>query len=152
MSTNNKPYVRVWVGLWRKLSTEKFAAFWIVVLEKTLESPLDCKEIKPVNHKWNQSWVLVRRTEAEAEAPNFYHLMWRADSLEKILMLGKIEGSRRRGRQRIRWLDGITDSWVCVDSGSWWWTGKPGVLWSTGLQGLKESDSTERLNFAKLFY
>ena len=66
----------------------------------------------------------------------FGHLMQKADSFEKTLMLGKIEGRRRRGRQRMRWLDGITDkwTWVWVDSGSWWWTGRPGVLRFKGLQ------------------
>ena len=80
-----------------------------MVLEKTLESSLDCKEIQPVNPKRNQPWVFIGRTDAEAEAPILGHLMGRADSLEKTLMLGKIEG-KRRGRQRMRWLDGITDS------------------------------------------
>ena len=80
------------------------------MLEKTLESPLDCKEIQPVNPKGNQSWIFIRRTDAEAEAPYFGHLLWRADSLEKPLMLGKNEGRRRRERQRRRWLDGIIDS------------------------------------------
>ena len=75
---------------------------------KHLESPLDCKEIQPVHSKGNQSWVLIGRTDVEAETPIFGHLMRRADSFEKTLMLGKIEG-RRRGRQRMRWLDGITD-------------------------------------------
>ena len=84
--------------------------FWTVVLEKTLESSLDCREIKPVDPKVNQSWIFIGRTDAEAETPIFGHLMWRADSLEKILMLGKIEGRRRRGRQRMRWLGGITNS------------------------------------------
>ena len=85
-----------------------------MVLEKTLESPLDCKEIQPVHSKGNQSWVFIGRTDAEAETPIFGHLMGRADSFEKTLMLGKIEGGRRRGQQRMRWLDGITDS---VDMG-----------------------------------
>ena len=84
--------------------------FQTVVLEKTLESPLDNKEIKPVNPKGNQSWIFLGRTDAEAEAPVLCHLMWRADSLEKTLLLGKIEGKGRRRRQRMRWLDGITDS------------------------------------------
>ena len=84
--------------------------YWIMELEKTLESPLDCKEIKPVNPKGNQPWISIGRTDAEAEAPIFEHLKQRADSLEKTLMLGKIEGRRRRGQQRMRWLDGITDS------------------------------------------
>ena len=76
-----------------------------MVLEKTLESPLDCKEIQPVHPKGNQSWVFIGRTDVEAG-----HLMRRTDSLDKTLMLGKIDGRRRRGQQRTRWLDGITDS------------------------------------------
>ena len=83
---------------------------WTVVLEKSLECPLACKDIQPVHPKGDQSWVFIRRTDAEAEAPIFGHLMQRADSLEKTLMLGKIEGRRRRGQQRMRWLDGITNS------------------------------------------
>ena len=71
---------------------------------------LDSKEIQPVNPKGNQCWIFIGRTDAEAEAPVLGHLMWRTDSFEKTLMLGKIEGGRRRGRQRMRWLDGITDS------------------------------------------
>ena len=77
---------------------------------KILESSLDCKEIKPVIPKGNQSWIFIGRTDAEAEAPVFGHLMWRANSLEKSLMLEKIEGRRRRGQQRPRWLDGIDNS------------------------------------------
>ena len=84
--------------------------FWTVVLEKTLESPLNCKEIQPIHLKGNQSWIFIGRTDAEAETPIFGHLMQGTDSLEKTLMLGKIEGRRRRGWQRMRWLDGITDS------------------------------------------
>ena len=84
--------------------------FQTVVLEKTLESPLDSKEIKPVNPKGNQSWIFIGRTDAETEAPILGHLMQRVDSLEKTLMLRKIEDRRIRGRQRMRWLDGITDS------------------------------------------
>ena len=84
--------------------------FWTVVLEKTLESPLDCKEIKSVHPKGNQSWIYIGRTDAEAETPIFGHLMWRTDSFEKTLMLGKIEYRKRRGRQRMRWLVGITNS------------------------------------------
>ena len=80
------------------------------MLEKTLESPLDCKEIQQVHPKGDQSWVFIERTDAEAELQYFGHLMQRADSFEKTWMLGKIEGRRRRGRQRMRWLDVITDS------------------------------------------
>ena len=81
-----------------------------MVLEKTLENPLDCKEIQPVHPKGDESWVFIERTDVEAEISVLGHLMGRADSFEKPLMLGKIEGRRRRGQQRMRWLDGITDS------------------------------------------
>ena len=81
-----------------------------MVWEKTLESPLDYKEIQQVHPKGDQSWVFTGRTDVEAETPIFGHLMRRAYSLEKTLMLGGIGGRRRRGRQRMRWLDGITDS------------------------------------------
>ena len=81
-----------------------------MVLEKTLESPLVCKEVQPVYPKGDQSWVFIGRTNVEAATPVLGHLMLRADSFENTLMLGKIEGRRRRGRQRMRWLDGITDS------------------------------------------
>ena len=81
---------------------------WTLVLEKTLESPLDSKEIKPVNPKKNQPWIFIRRHIAESEAQQFFHLMWRANSLEK--MLAKIEGRRRRGQYKMMWLNGITIS------------------------------------------
>ena len=96
----------------KKVECGRIDAFelWFKKLEKTLESPLDCKEIKPVNPKRNQLWIFIGRTDAEAEAQYFGHLMPRADSLEKTLMLEKIEGKRRRAQQRMRWLDGISDS------------------------------------------
>ena len=80
-----------------------------MVLEKTLESPLDCKEIQPVHSKGDQSWVFFGRTDAKLKLQYFGHLMRRVDSLEKTMMLGGI-GGRRRGQQQMRWLDGITDS------------------------------------------
>ena len=80
-----------------------------MVLKKTLESLLDCKEIQPVHPKGDESWVFTGRTDVEAETPILWQ-MQRADSLEKTLMQGKKEGGRRRGRQRMRWLDGITNS------------------------------------------
>ena len=89
------------VWMWELDCEERWAlknwCFWTVVLEKTLESPLDCKEIQPVHPKGDQSSVFIGRTDAEAENPILGHLMWRADSFEKTLMLGKIEGRRRRG-------------------------------------------------------
>ena len=81
-----------------------------MVLEKTLESPRDCKKTQLVHSKGHQSWVFFGRTVGKAETQHFGHLMRRVDSLEKTLMLGGIRGRRRRGRQRMRWPDGITDS------------------------------------------
>ena len=81
-----------------------------MVLEKTLESPLDYKEIRLVNPKGNQPWIFIGMADAEAELQYFGHLMRRADSLKKTLMLGKTEGTRIRGQQRMRWLDGTMDS------------------------------------------
>ena len=81
-----------------------------MVLEKTLESPLDCKEIQPVHPKGDQSWVFIGRTDVEAETLILWPPDAKTDSFEKTLMLGKIEGRRRREWQRMRWLDGITDS------------------------------------------
>ena len=82
-----------------------------MVLEKTLESPLDCKEIQPVYSEGDQPWDFFGRNDAKAETPVFFgHLMRSVDSLEKTVMLGGFEGRRRRGRQRMRWLDGIADS------------------------------------------
>ena len=107
--------------------------FPFVLVEKTLESPLDCKRIKPVNPKGNQPWVLEGLV-LKLKLQYFGHLMQRANSLEKILMLGKTEGKRRE-QQRMSWLDSITNSVaVWINSGSWWWTGKPGLLQSMGSQ------------------
>ena len=84
--------------------------FWTVVLEKTLESPLDCKKTQPVHPKGNQSWVLIGRTDVETETPTFWPPDTKSWLTEKTLILGKIEGRRRRGWQTMRWLDGITNS------------------------------------------
>ena len=107
--------------------------FWTVVLEKTLESPLDCKEIQPVHPKRKQPWIFIGRADVEAELQYFGHLMWRTDSFEMTLMMGKIQGRRRRGWGG--WMASLTQwTWVWVNSRNWWWTGRPGVLWSMGSQ------------------
>ena len=102
------------VWMWELDSEESWVptnwCFWTVVLEKILESPLDCKKIQPVHSKGDQSWVFIGRTDVEAETPILWPPYVKIDSLEKVLMLGRIGGRRRRGRQRMRWLDGITDS------------------------------------------
>ena len=119
--------------------------FWTVVLEKTLESPLDCKEIQPVRSKGDQSWVFFGRNDAKAETP----ILWpphakRVDSLEKTLMLGGIGGRRRRGQQRMRWLDGREFEWTLgVGDGQ-------GGLARCDSWDHKESDMTEWLNWTEL--
>ena len=102
------------VWMWKLDNKEGWASknwcFWTVVLEKTLESLLDNKEIKPVNLKGNQPWIFIGRTDSELKLQYFGYLIWRANSFEKTLMLGKTEGRRRRGQQWMRWFDVITDS------------------------------------------
>ena len=100
-------HVQMWELDSKKDWVLKNSYFWTVVLKKTVKSPLDSKEIKPVNPKGNQHWIFIGRTDAETEAPIFW--LW-ANSLENTLMLSKIEGRRRRGWQTMRWLDGITNS------------------------------------------
>ena len=102
------------VQMWELDHKEGWASknwcFWTVVLEKTLEGPLNSKEIKPLNPKGNQPWIFIGVTDVEAEAPILCHLMRRANTLEKTLMLGKIEGRRKRGWQGMKWLEYIADS------------------------------------------
>ena len=119
--------------------------FWTVVLEKTFESPLHCKEIRPVNPKGNQSWIFIGRTDGEPEAP----ILWPPDG--KSWLTGKDwcwerlkAGGEGEGRRWDGWMASPTQwTWVRVNSGSWWWTGKPGVLQSMGLQRIGHDWATE---------
>ena len=103
-----------------------------MVLEKTLESPLDCKEIQPVHSDGDQPWHFFGRNDAKAETAVLWPLMRRVDSLEKTLMLGGFEGRMRRGRQRMRWLDGITD---LMDVG----LSELREAWHAGIHGVTKS-------------
>ena len=131
-------YVVEITGSWKSRSwAPKNWCFWTLVLEKTLESPLDSQEIQPVHPKGNRSWTLIVRTDAEAETP----IVWPPDAknwltIEKTLMLGKTEGRRRRGNRRWDgWMASPTQwTWVWVSSRSWWWTGRSGMLQSMGSQ------------------
>ena len=111
--------VWMWELDYKENWAQKNWCFWTVLLEKTLESPLDCKEIQPVHPKGDQSWLSLERLMLKLKLQSFGHLMWRAESLGKTLTLGKIEGSRRRGQQRMGWLDGITDSMDMGLGGLW---------------------------------
>ena len=119
--------------------------FWTAVLEKTLEGPLDCKEIQPVHSKGYQSWVFFGRNDAKAESPVPWPPHVKSDSMEKTLMLGGIEGRRRMDDKGWDgWMVSLTRwMWIWVNFGSWWWTGRPSVLQSMGSQRVRHDWATE---------
>ena len=146
---SSRSHVWMWKLDYKESWVLKNWCFWCVVLEKTLESPLDCKEIQPVHPKGDQSWVFIGRTMLRLQLQYFGHLMQRADSLEKTLGKDSWEWLRAGGEGNDRGWDGWMASptqwtWVCVNSGSWWWTGRPGVLQSMRTQRVRHNWATEQ--------
>ena len=143
-------HVWMWKLDYKESWVPKNWCFWTVVLEKTLESPLDCKEIQPVHPKGDQSWVFtgVEGLRLKLKLQYFGHLMWRVDSLEKTLMLGGLgAGGEGDDRGWDSWMASLARwTWVWVNSGSWWWTGRPGVLRFLGSQRVRH-DWVPELNW-----
>ena len=140
LSSQSYGFSSSYVWMWELDHKESWApknwCLWTMVLEKTLESPLDCKEIRPVNPKRNQSEYSLEGLMLKLKLQYFGHLLRRTDSLEKTLMLGRIEGRRRRGWQRMRWLGGIIDS---VEFSKLWEIVKDREAWRATVHGVAQS-------------
>ena len=131
------------VGLWRRWAPKNWC-FWTVVLEKTLESPLDCKEIQPVHSEGDQPWVFFGRTDAKAETPVLWPPHGKSWFIGKDSDAGRDWGQEEKGTTEDGWMASLTRwTWVWVNSGSWWWTGRPGVLRFMGSQRVGHDWVTE---------
>ena len=144
-------HVWMWELDYKESWALKNGCFWTVVLEETHESPLDCKEIQPVHPKGNQSWIFMGGTDAKAETP-IGHLMWRDISFEKTQCWERLnECGEGDDIGWDGWMASLTQwSWVWVSSRRWWWTGKPGVLQSMGLQRVRHNWAMELNTYHKL--
>ena len=151
---NKGPYIQsyrfssshtwIWELDYKESWVPKNWCFWTVVLEKTLESPLDSKEIQPVHTRGNQSWIFIGRTDAKAETP----ILWPPDAKNWLIWKDPDVGEdwRREEKGKMRcWMASPTQwTWVWVNSESWWWTGRPGVLQSMGSQRVRHNCVTEQ--------
>ena len=138
-------HVWMWELVYKESWTPKNLCFWTMMLEKTLESPLDCKEIQSLHPKGNQSWIFIERIDAKAEIS----ILWPPDMKTWLIWkdpdAGKIWGQEEKGWQRMRWLDASPTQqiWVWVNSRSCWWKGRPGLLQFKGLQRVGHDWVTE---------
>ena len=131
-------HVKMWELDYKESWAPNNWCFWTVLLEKTLESPLDCKEIQPVHPKGNQSWIFIGKTDAEAETPVLWPLDVKNWLIWKYPDVGKNWIQEKGMASPTQW------TWVWVNSGSWWWTGRPGVLQFMGLQRVRHNWATEQ--------